>query len=345
MKIAVIGAAGAIGTAVIPVLLERGHSVRLVGRNLLKLKELGFSGVELVAADVATEEGCRASFAGMDAGLYTLGLPYTKKDFEQYPVMMKACLAAAKAAGTRKLVLITNVYPYGLPQTATVSESHPRVPASVKGEWRKQQEDLLLGADEPGGLRTLSLRLPNFYGPNATLSLTDGVITAALAGKTADLLGPVDLPQELCFTPDVGPMVADLLMKDEAFGQAYNFAGAGTLTWREFGTEIFKAAGAMPKFRVAGPVMLRFIGLFSGLMRELSEMSYLQTHPVLLDDSKLKQVLPALAKTPYVEGIRRTVAAYAAKRAHPSSLPPRERPPHASQPARHSSRILSRRAP
>lgn len=171
---------------------------------------------------------------------------------------------------------------------------------------------MLLAADDPNGLRTLSLRLPNFYGPNAALSVADGIIKAAIAGKTADLLGPVDLPQELCFTPDVGPVIADLLMKDEAFGQAYNFAGAGTLTWREFATELYKAAGTAPKFRIAGPRMLAFIGLFSGLMRELSEMSYLQTKPVLLDDSKLKRLLPSLAKTPYPEGILRTVEAYRA---------------------------------
>lgn len=313
MKVTIIGAAGAIGRSVTEVLVARGHEVRLVGRSLEKLEELGFKGVERVSADVSIEDGCRKALTGMDAAVYTLGLPYTKKDFAQYPGMMKACLAAAKAEGTKKLLLITNVYPYGVPRTERVAEDHLREPASVKGQWRKQQEDLLLAADDPRGLRTLSLRLPNFYGPDAHLSIADGFVKAALAGKTANLLGPVDLPQELCFTPDVGPVVADLLMKDDVFGQAYNFAGAGTLTWREFATEIYRAAGAKPKFRIAGPGMLKVMGLFSGMLRELSELSYLQTNPVLLDDRKLEKVLGGLKKTPYREGIRRTVAAYAAK--------------------------------
>jgi hypothetical protein len=42
------------------------------------------------------------------------------------------------------------------------------------------------------------------------------------------------------------------------------------------------------------------------MMRELAEMSYLQTTPVLLDDSALRAVLP-LQKTPYEEGIRLTL--------------------------------------
>lgn len=313
MKTTIIGAAGAIGRGLTQALLAQGHSVQLVGRDRTKLERLGLAGATLLSADVATADGCRAALTGMDAAVYTLGLPYTKKDFAQYPAMMKACLAAAKDAGVRKLVLVTNVYPYGLPQTPRVAEDHPRVPASVKGEWRKQQEDVLLAADDPKGLRTLSLRLPNFYGPDAALSLADGIVQAALKGKTADLLGPVDLPQELCFTPDVGPAIAALLGRDDLFGQAWNFGGVGTITWRDFANEIFRAAGKPPKVRVAGPGMLKVMGIFSQLMRELSEMSYLQTHPVLLDDRRLLAAVPGLVKTPYVEGIRRTVEAYAAR--------------------------------
>ena len=143
--------------------------------------------------------------------------------------------------------------------------------------------------------------------------VADGLIKAALAGKTADLLGPVDLPQELCVTPDVGAVVPDVLARDDAFGKPYNFAGAGIVTWKQFATEVYNAAGTAPRLRVAGPTMLKVLGLFSGLMRELSEMSYLQTNPLLLDDRRLAEVLPGLKKTPYPEGVRLTVAAYAAQ--------------------------------
>lgn len=310
MKVSVIGAAGPIGRSVTEALLAAGHQVRLCGRNLQKLQQLGFSNVECVAADASTEAGCRAALEGMDAAVYALGVPYTKAEFSKYPAMMGLFLAAAKTAGTKQFVLVSNVYPYGQVGAARIKEDHARVPASVKGGFRKEQEDLVLAAHAANGLHTLSLRLPNFYGPNAELSIADGFVKAAIAGKTADLLGPVDLPQELCFTPDVGPVVAGLFARDEAFGQAYNFAGAGTLTWREFATQIFQAAGTTPRIRTLGPGMLKVVGLFSSLMRELSEMSYLQTHPVLLDDSKLRAVLPGLKKTPYVEGIRQTVEAY-----------------------------------
>ena len=307
MKVAILGAAGAIGKATEQVLRERGVDVRVVGRDVRKLA--GFANSEQVAADVATREGCDRALAGVDAAVYSLGLPYTKNAFATYVPMMELCLAAARAAGVRQLVLITNVYPYGRPQTPRIGEDHARVTCSVKGEHRKRQEDLVLAADSHDGLRTLSLRLPNFYGPDAELSLSAMIFKAALAGKKADLLGPIDTPQELVYTPDVGPVVADLIARPEAFGRAYNYAGPGDTTFRDFATRIYRAVGAEPRFRVASPGLVKVMGLFSGLMRELSEMMYLQQTPILLDDTRLRGVLPELKKTSYDEGIRLTVEA------------------------------------
>lgn len=51
--------------------------------------------------------------------------------------------------------------------------------------------------------------------------------------------------------------------------------------------------------------MLRVLGLFNPLMRELVEMNYLMTEPVVLDDSALATLIGTLRKTPYQEGIRR----------------------------------------
>jgi hypothetical protein len=45
------------------------------------------------------------------------------------------------------------------------------------------------------------------------------------------------------------------------------------------------------------------------MVREVVEMHYLQTSPVILDDTKLTNLLGELHKTPYIEGIRQTLAA------------------------------------
>lgn len=309
MHVVIFGAFGTIGRAVTTVLRERSDAVRAVGRSKEKLRAAygNDPGVELVAADVSTPDGCARAAAGADAIVYCLGLPYTKKAFSSYPGMMRLAVEAARSAGVRRLLHISNVYPYGKPQRATVDEEHPREPCAVKGRWRKEQEDVVFAAHEPGTLETLVLRLPDFYGPFADQSMGNMILQAAAAGKKADLLGPVDPPHEFVFTPDVGPVIAALLARDDGWGDAYNFAGAGTITQREFATRAFAAAGHEPKLRIAGPGLVRFLGLFSGLMRELAEMSYLQSDPVLLDDAKLRGLLGEVHKTPYDEGIRITI--------------------------------------
>lgn len=68
------------------------------------------------------------------------------------------------------------------------------------------------------------------------------------------------------------------------------------------------AAGHPPRARAAGRGMVRALGLFSPLLRELVEMMYLFETPVILDDAKLRAVLPDVRHTPYDEGIRATIA-------------------------------------
>ena len=64
-----------------------------------------------------------------------------------------------------------------------------------------------------------------------------------------------------------------------------------------------------PRLRVAGKFMLRALGLFNPFLREVVEMHYLWTTPVKLDDTRLRQLLSILHKTPYAEGIRATIEA------------------------------------
>ena len=56
-------------------------------------------------------------------------------------------------------------------------------------------------------------------------------------------------------------------------------------------------------------LMLRVLGLFDKFMREAVEMNYLMTEPVIMDDSALRSLIGTIRKTPYAEGIRRTLAA------------------------------------
>jgi nucleoside-diphosphate-sugar epimerase len=200
------------------------------------------------------------------------------------------------------------VYPYGVPRTSHVAETHSREPLARKGKLRKEQEDVLLEAHQKGRVRAMVVRLPDFYGPHAELSMANPIFRAALAGKTANWLGPANAVHEFVFVPDAGAVIADLAECAECYGEAWNLAGAGEINVMDFITRVYRAAGRGPKYRSVGRGMLKMMGWFSPLYRELPEMLYLQETPVLLDDSKLRAKLGAVRKTGYDEGIRQTLA-------------------------------------
>ncbi len=308
-KIAVVGATGAIGNSIGAVLAQAGQPWRPIARSHSALQaQFGADPLaECVTWNPEDAASTETALQGVDTVIYTVGVPYWQ--FELHPVLMKRTLEAAIAAGVKRFVLIGTVYAYGRPQQARVTEDHPRQPHTFKGQRRLEQENLLLAAHAAGRIQGTVLRLPDFYGPGVEKSLLDGVFKAALAGKAADMIGPIDTPHEFVYVPDVGPVVVRLAAAPQAWGQVWHLAGAGVISQQAMAQQIFAQAGTRMRTRVLGKTGLRLLGLFNPMLRELVEMHYLQTEPVIMDDSALHRLLGAIIKTPYAEGIRQTLAA------------------------------------
>jgi nucleoside-diphosphate-sugar epimerase len=307
MKIALLGATGAIGESIAVELRRRGESYRAVGRDRASLDRVFGADplAEIAVWNPGESSSARAALRGADAAVYLVGVPYNH--FELHPVVMRQTLDAAIAEGVQQILLVGTVYPYGRAQTTPVREDHPREPHTFKGRMRKQQEDLLLEADAAGKIRGTVLRLPDFYGPRVKSSFLDSLFAAAASGGTANLIAPIDRPHQFVYVPDVGPTVLDLLRHPEAHGRWWHLAGDGTASIREIVGMVGEMAGKPIKTRVVGTTMLRLIGLFQPVMRELVEMNYLLTDPLILDDSALSVLLGALKKTPLRDGLQRSL--------------------------------------
>ena len=306
-KAAIFGAGGAIGRAVATELERRGIPFRAVGRGKAKL-EAAFGKMahaEIFEADLTDLRSAGAAARGVDTIIYAVGVPYTS--FQLHPAMIRTTIEAAASVEVARLVLVSNVYAYGVPRTSHVAETHPREPDTRKGKVRKEQEDAVLEAHRKGRMSGMVVRLPDFYGPHADLSMANPIFRAALAGKTANWIGPDNAPHEWVFVPDTGPVIADLAGCAECYGEAWNFAGAGEINVMDFITRVYRAVGRGPKYRSVGRGVLKMMGWFSPLYRELPEMLYLQETPVLLDDAKLRAKFGAVHKTSYDDGIRQTL--------------------------------------
>jgi nucleoside-diphosphate-sugar epimerase len=309
VELVLLGATGAVGESIAAELRRRGESYRVVGRDRASLDRAFGSDplAEIAVWSPADASSVRAALRGADAVVYLVGVPYNH--FELHPVVMRQTLDAAIAEGVGQMLLVGTVYPYGRPQQTPAREDHPREPHTFKGKMRKQQEDLLLEADAAGKIRGTVLRLPDFYGPRVKNSFLDSVFTAAAKGGTANLIAPIDRPHQFVYVPDVGPVVLDLLRHPEAHGRWWHLAGDGTASVQEIVAMVGQLAGKSLKTRAVGTGMLRVIGLFQPVMRELVEMNYLLTDPFILDDSALRALLRDVKTTPLQEGLRESVEA------------------------------------
>ena len=258
----------------------------------------------MVAADIETPDGAGKAVEGVETVVMTVGLPYT--EFNRYPPMMKIVIDACRKAGVRRFLLVTNVYMYAAPQAGLVTETAPLNPPAFKGKMRLEQQR----AVEQSGMQWIVLHLPDFYGPDAELSYADMIVKAAIQKKAADLFSPSDTPHQFVYTPDIAPIVADLLAREDGWNQRYNFAGSGMISVKDFARKVYQAAGTPFRSRNAPRWMIRLLGIFQPLMREFVEMQYLQSTPVNLDDSKLVRHLGTVKRTSYDDGIRSMVAAY-----------------------------------
>ena len=307
--IALFGAAGAIGQSIAASLRAQRTPYRVVGRSRSSL-EAAFGSdplAEIVVWDPDDPASVRSAARGIETIVYLVGVLYWQ--FELHPQLMRKTLDGAIAEGVRRVLLIGTVYPFGRARTPRIAEDHAREPHTFKGKMRKQQEDLLMDADAKGLIQGAVLRLPDFYGPGVEKSFLQSAFQAAVTGKQAQMIGPIDRPHEYVFVPDVGPAVVRLLAEPRASGRTWNLAGAGAIAPKDFVAKIFAQAGRKPKMIVAGKTILRLMGLFNPLMREMVEMHYLQTEPVLMDDTALRNLLGPIQKTSYDEGIRLTLEA------------------------------------
>jgi nucleoside-diphosphate-sugar epimerase len=307
-SIALIGASGSLGKSITSALSARNKPYRVIGRSESSLRATFGNDphATITTWNPDASDSVRQALEGIDTAIYMVGVNYWQ--FELHPQLMTKTLDGAIAAGVKKLLLIGTVYPFGKPQAARVHEDHPRQPHTFKGRMRKEQEDLVLAAHATGKIQSAILRLPDFYGPGVDKSFLWSAFQAAKTGKRAQLVGPIDTPHEFVYLPDAGVTIERLIAEPRAWGSAWNLGGAGVTSTRAMADEIFAQAGRKPKYTVAGKTMLRIFGLFQPMVRELVEMHYLQTSPVILDDTRLKNLLGELPKTPYKEGIRQTLA-------------------------------------
>ena len=105
MKIALIGATGFVGSAVLTELLSRGHAVTALARHPGKLAAQ--AGLQVVQADVSDAAQVAAAVAGHDAVVSAYNPGWGEPDIQRlFGLGYEAILAGTKQAGVQRLLAV-----------------------------------------------------------------------------------------------------------------------------------------------------------------------------------------------------------------------------------------------
>ena len=123
-------------------------------------------------------------------------------------------------------------------------------------------------------------------------------------GKTANWMGPLDKKHSFTYTPDAGKATAILGNDDTAYGQVWHLPTApNPLTGQGWVEAIAQHFNTPPKVRANGRFIIKFLGLFVPIMREMPEMTYQYDRDYVCNSSKFEKKY-SFTPTSYSEGIK-----------------------------------------
>jgi nucleoside-diphosphate-sugar epimerase len=304
----VIFGTGAIGLATLDALRLRGEQVRLINRSgTARVPD----GIEVIGGDAADPAFTTAVTRGARVVYQTLNPPYARWT-QEFPALQAGVLAAAEANGAR-MVSMENVYMYGRPAGAPLTETRAYAAHTKKGTLRARMARELLAAHEAGRVQVAIGRASDYFGPRggAQSNLGDRLIPAALAGSTANVLGNPDQPHSYTYIPDIGEGLAVLGEHPSAPGQVWHLPNdPATRTTRQLVDMVYQLAGrSKTRMRTIPPLLIRAAALTNPTLRELLEMQYQFEEPFIVDSSKIAIGLGVRA-TPLERALADTVATY-----------------------------------
>lgn len=221
------GATGAIGPGIVAELAST-HAIRTLARRPAPAN-LYASPVEECLGDVTDADRVGRAASGTDLIVHLAALlhlndppPSMRAEYERVNVHGTATvLAAARAAGVRRVVVLSTIAVYGYSRGALLDEASVCSPDTVYGQTKLEAEQRALAARRPDGspLATV-LRPAAVYGPRMRGNYQR--LVRALARRRFVPLGPGTNRRTLVFEADLAAAVAAAAAHPDAAGRAYN---------------------------------------------------------------------------------------------------------------------------
>lgn len=285
----VVFGAGQVGMILAEILLATGKRVRVVKRSPSDVP----AECELMLGDATDAAFCRQACIGAKIVYHCINPEYSAKIWAvMLQPIMDNLITAAGGVGAR-LVVLDNVYMLGRSGGKQMNESSPSNPFSKKGEIRARVAEQLLEAHRQGKVEAVCGRAGDFYGPRGTLTIFgDFFWKAVLAGKLAMTPANLDTIHTYHYIPDVAQGLATLGCADAGIlsGQSpiWMLPCQPAVTTRQLASRFESHLGKSVQMKTMPGWLIKPVGLFIPIMRELEEMSYQWDEPFIIDDSHFR---------------------------------------------------------
>lgn len=303
----VLGATGSIGYAITQALLKRQWPVTLLVRNRAKAQSLfaGTPGLTILDGDVQDAARVADAAACADFIVHAVNYPYHQWTGNMARATQHVIDAASRRPGAPATIVFPgNIYNFGLPD-GPIRPDTPPAPITRKGQLRVELEATMTRAAEAGRCRLLTVRLPDFWGPNVLNAGIKPIFMAALAGKPMPWLIDADRPHQAVYTVDAAEVTVRLMARDwqtdaanQPATQVWHYGGTTLPSMRSWFGAIAQLTGHRPRLLVYPGWLFPVMGLVDPMMGEVAEMRYLYRNTVLLDDSLTRAALPDFQPTP-----------------------------------------------
>ena len=260
-KFLVTGGGGFIGSAITRALLGRGDAVVVLddfSTGKKKNLESLHGTLEVIVGDVCDERAVRRAVKGCEGVFHQAAMVSVVQSVSD-PVRCNAVnidgtvrvLEAARSEGVRSMVLASSAAVYGDSPELPKHESMTPEPKSPYAIAKLAAEHYLRTAALDTGLRTLSLRYFNIFGPRQDpdgpyASAIPKILSALLRGERATIFGDGLQTRDFCFIDDVVSANLRAIELPNARGQAINIASGKSTTILELVKQLGEIVGITP---------------------------------------------------------------------------------------------------
>lgn len=282
MKILVTGAAGDIGSHLVPALIRQGHTVRALVKDLREADRARGNGVEIFIGDITDPRTLNGAAYSVDAAYHLAAAFFVVNAAETLRVInYEGTINVANECidkGVKRFIFPSFplvLGPHVTPSPPLGIESATMATTSFHALYKRLCEQHLHVLNEQGKLSATILRLGTVYGPDIRLITT---LKKFMQSGLYRIPGPGNNLAHFAHVEDVVQGMLLALSNERASGQVYNVADDRPLRFKDF---VYKLADLMGVARPGSAPVWLFKG-FASLATAWAAIS--NTAPVINRD-------------------------------------------------------------